>query len=85
MGNSKECALEVDFIQNLRDIVLARIRHSLKEENTLVDYFANLVFDFASNFQLNSIEEVPNKGKQIIYIWIKVTFLMLEDFLAESL
>lgn len=55
--------MKVSFIQNLKGIVLARVQHFL-----LADYFANLAFVFAGNYQFNSILEVPNEGRQIIYM-----------------
>lgn len=43
-----------------------RVVHSLREGNILADFFTNLVFDFADDFQSNCLEEVPVKGKAII-------------------
>ncbi|WMV12279.1 hypothetical protein MTR67_005664 [Solanum verrucosum] len=77
-------AWEVRFIQNLKGIVSARVQHSLREGNTLADYFANLVFDFAGNYQLNSVQEVPNEGKKIIYM-DKSGTPNIRRFLAESI
>ncbi|KAG5600151.1 hypothetical protein H5410_031521 [Solanum commersonii] len=40
--------LEIHSINWLRRSISSRVQHSFREGNTLVDYFANLVFDFAA-------------------------------------
>ncbi|WMV32083.1 hypothetical protein MTR67_025468 [Solanum verrucosum] len=39
--------LETSSINRMRDLLTLRVQHSLKEGNTLADYFTNLIFDFA--------------------------------------
>lgn len=59
--------MEVNAINRLRRrISTARVRHSLREGNTLADYFANLVFVFAGNFQFNPFQDIPYEGRIII-------------------
>ena len=43
-------ALEVSIIRRLRRSVSARVKHSLREENALVDFLTNSIFSFAGNF-----------------------------------
>ncbi|KAK4724480.1 hypothetical protein R3W88_027259 [Solanum pinnatisectum] len=43
-----------------------RVQHSLREGNTLADFFANLVFHFAGIYEFNQFQEVPSAGRRII-------------------
>ena len=61
-------ALEVNSMNLLRRSLSVRVQHSLREGNTLADYFANLVFVFAGDFQFNSLLEVPSEGRKIIIL-----------------
>jgi len=45
-----------------------RVQHSLREGNTLADFFANLVFLFAGTYELRSLQEVPDIAKRIIIL-----------------
>ncbi|KAK4718684.1 hypothetical protein R3W88_017022 [Solanum pinnatisectum] len=38
--------MEVNSINRLRNFILVRVKLSLREVNTLADFFANLVFQF---------------------------------------
>lgn len=58
--------LEVNFIRELMSQVTARVVHSLWEGNTLADYFANMVLDFAGDFQITNVEDIPAQGRRII-------------------
>ncbi|WMV58370.1 hypothetical protein MTR67_051755 [Solanum verrucosum] len=58
--------MEVNSINRLRNIISVRVQHSLMEGNTLADFFANLVFHFASTYEFNQFQEVPSEGKRII-------------------
>jgi len=49
--------MEANSINRLRNALTVRVQHSLREENTLVDFFANFVFDFAGNFEYNKFRE----------------------------
>lgn len=42
-----------------------RIKHSFREGNKVAEYFTNLVFDFAGNFQFNSLQEVLRQGRRL--------------------
>lgn len=57
---------DINYIQSLRRNFLVRVQHSFREGNTLADYFANLVFDFAGEFQFNSFLEIPSEGRKIL-------------------
>lgn len=57
---------DINYIQSLRRNLLVRVQHSLWEGITLADYFANLVFDFAGEFQFNSFLEIPSEGRKIL-------------------
>ncbi|KAH0683061.1 hypothetical protein KY289_020813 [Solanum tuberosum] len=57
-------SLEITSINYFRSFVIARVQHSFREGNTLADYFANLVFDFAAQHRWLSIGVVVD-GKFI--------------------
>ena len=59
-------SMEVKTINRIRDAISVRVQHSLREGNTLTDFFANLVFSFAGTYEFSSVQEVPNVGKNII-------------------
>jgi len=61
-------ALEVNDIRRLRGVVSARVKHSFREGNTLADFFTNLVFSFAGDFQINHFRDIPStsKGRQLL-------------------
>lgn len=61
-------ALEVNNIRRLRRSVSARVKHSLREGNALSDFFANLVFSFAGNFQFDQLQDVPIEGKKLLHL-----------------
>jgi len=73
--------MEVNSINRIRNSISVRVQHSFREGNTLADFFANLVFVFAGNYEFNSFHEVPTTAKKIInlekcntpYIRIKQT------------
>lgn len=44
----------------------AIVVHSLREGNTLADYFTNMVLDFADDIQITNFEDIPVKGRRII-------------------
>lgn len=44
----------VNSIKRLCQVISVRVQHSLREGNVLANFFANLVFVFAGNFQINS-------------------------------
>ena len=51
--------LVITCINNrMRELLEVRVQHSLREGNTLVDYFANLVFVFEGNYELTTYQEV---------------------------
>ncbi|KAH0635938.1 hypothetical protein KY290_036338 [Solanum tuberosum] len=58
--------MEVNSIKRLMETMSVRVQHSLREGNTLADYFANLVFDFAGPVEYMNFLDVPSKGKKII-------------------
>ncbi|KAK4729456.1 hypothetical protein R3W88_022444 [Solanum pinnatisectum] len=43
-----------------------RVQHSLREGNTLANYFANLIFDFTGTMEYKNFQKVPIKSKKII-------------------
>lgn len=57
---------EVKTINRIRNGLSVRVQHSLREGNTLANFFANLVFSFAGTYEFSSIQEVPSAGKKII-------------------
>jgi len=57
---------EVGIIKRLRRDISASVQHSLREGNTLTDFFANLVFSFACDFQFSHFQEIPSEGKKIL-------------------
>jgi len=59
-------SVEINLIKGLLTLITTSVQHSFREGNTLVDYFTNLVFDFAGNYQFNSFQEVPNQGRRLI-------------------
>ncbi|KAK4736878.1 hypothetical protein R3W88_000575 [Solanum pinnatisectum] len=58
--------MEVNSINRLRNLISIRVQHSLREGNTLADFFANLVFHFAGTYEFNQYQEVPSEGRRII-------------------
>jgi len=56
----------VNSINRLKEMLSVRVQHSLREGNTLADFFANLFFHFASNYEYKSFQDVPSSGKKII-------------------
>lgn len=58
--------LDVNSINRLRTKMTVRVQHSLREENTLANYFANLVFLFTGTYEFNHFQQVPSTGKRII-------------------
>lgn len=59
-------ALEVNDIRRLRGVVSARVKHSFREGNTLADFFTNLVFSFAGDFQINHFQDIPSEGRKLL-------------------
>ncbi|XP_049352692.1 uncharacterized protein LOC125817186 [Solanum verrucosum] len=59
-------ALEVSIIRRLRSDISARVKPSFREGNTLADFFANLVFSFAGDFQIQNFQEIPSAGKKLL-------------------
>ncbi|WMV33517.1 hypothetical protein MTR67_026902 [Solanum verrucosum] len=51
--------MKVNSINRLRNSMSVRVQHSLREENTLADFFANLVFLFAALAQASSRRPPP--------------------------
>lgn len=58
--------LEVNSINYLRRSLSARVQHTFREGNTLVDYFANLVFDFAGDYHFSHFQDIPMEGRRIL-------------------
>ncbi|KAK4716438.1 hypothetical protein R3W88_014776 [Solanum pinnatisectum] len=58
--------MEVNSINRLRDLMSVRVQYSLRERNTLADFFSNLVFHFAGTYKFNLFQEVPSVGRRII-------------------
>ena len=51
--------IEVNSINRLRNVLIVRVQqYSLRKENIVDEFFANLVFDFAGNFEYNNFHEV---------------------------
>ncbi|WMV37272.1 hypothetical protein MTR67_030657 [Solanum verrucosum] len=59
-------ALEVNYINRMRTLMTTRVQHSLREGNTLADYFTNLAFNFAGTFVFKQFQDVPLVGRRII-------------------
>jgi len=58
--------LEVNSINCLRRSLSARVQHTFREGNTLADYFANLVFDFAGDYHFSHFQDIPMEGRRIL-------------------
>ncbi|KAK4724195.1 hypothetical protein R3W88_026974 [Solanum pinnatisectum] len=58
--------MEVNSINKIRNSISVRVQHSFKEENTLADFFANLVVIFAGSYEFNSFHEIPTAAKKTI-------------------
>lgn len=58
--------LEVNSISYLRRSLSARVQHIFREGNTLADYFANLVFDLAGDYQFSHFQDIPMEGRRIL-------------------
>lgn len=56
----------VNSIKELMRVITVRVVHSLREGNTLSDFFTNLVFDFTGEVHFNSFSEVPVVARRII-------------------
>ncbi|KAH0650163.1 hypothetical protein KY284_030075 [Solanum tuberosum] len=54
--------LEVNSINCLRRSLSASVHHIFREGNTLTNYFANLVFDFVSDYQFIHFQDTPMEG-----------------------
>ncbi|WMV09401.1 hypothetical protein MTR67_002786 [Solanum verrucosum] len=59
-------SVEINLIKWLLTLITVSVQHSFREGNTLADYFTNLVFDFAGNYQFNNFQEVPSQGRRLI-------------------
>lgn len=59
-------AMVVKSIGTLIENLSVRVIHFHRKCNTLADFFANLIFDFAGDFHFNNVEQVPWLGKAII-------------------
>lgn len=58
--------LEVNSISYLRRSLSARVQHIFREGNTLADYFANLFFDLACDYQFSHFQDIPMEGWRIL-------------------
>ncbi|WMV08575.1 hypothetical protein MTR67_001960 [Solanum verrucosum] len=58
--------MEVNSIRALMCNIPVRVIHIFKEGNTLADFFTNLVFDFAGDFQFNYFGEIPTTERMIL-------------------
>ncbi|KAK4721758.1 hypothetical protein R3W88_011991 [Solanum pinnatisectum] len=59
-------SIEVGSIHRIRDLISVRVQHFLREGNTLADFFANLIFNFAGTYEFKSNQDVPSEGRKII-------------------
>lgn len=57
--------MEVNYINRLRNSMSVRIKHSLREGDTLANVFSNLVFLFGGTYEFRCIQEVPYTAKRI--------------------
>lgn len=58
--------MEVNSVRALMCNISVRVIHSFREGNALADFFTNLVFYFAGDFQFNYFGEIPTIGKRIL-------------------
>lgn len=68
MGYPVECDNMVNSIWVLMNNLTIRVVYFLREGSTLADYFANLVFLSATDFEFNDNEQSLNKGKNIFRV-----------------
>lgn len=57
--------MEVNSINRIGSAISLRVQHSLKEKNTFIDLFANMIFIFAGTYEFISFQEVSSEGKKI--------------------
>ena len=54
------------LIINIIEIIILRDYRVLMEKNTLVEFFANLVYNFVDTYEFNSFKGVSSNGRRII-------------------
>lgn len=67
---------EANFIHRMRALMTTRVQHSLREGNTIADYFTNLDFNFAGTFEFIHFQDISIAGKNIINIDKQMAFLI---------
>lgn len=58
--------MEIDSIRTPMVLILLILVHSLQKYNALANFFTNLDFVVAGEYQFSNILEVPAEGKSII-------------------
>ncbi|KAH0641918.1 hypothetical protein KY290_033533 [Solanum tuberosum] len=58
--------MEVDAIKRMREGVPIHVKHTLREGNTLADFFANLTINFAGTYMVEIFQDIPAIAKKIL-------------------
>lgn len=61
-------SLEVNSINRLMSVLSVRVQHSLREGNALADFFANMIFNFAIDFQIYQLQYIPSEDGKILHM-----------------
>lgn len=56
--------MEVEVIKRMREEVPTQIKHTLREDNFLADFFANLTVNFAGTFTVHNFQDMPVAAKK---------------------
>ncbi|KAF3617994.1 putative non-specific lipid-transfer protein AKCS9-like [Capsicum annuum] len=71
-------SMEVKTINRIKSVISVRVQHSLREGNTLADFFTNLVFSFAGEYHLDLI--VSYGAVPVIVPRVSGVHMLLESF-----
>lgn len=62
-----KCGIGNQLHKSIDEHYIMRVVHSLWKGNTHADFFTNIIFYFAGNFQYNYLEHIPNTVRKILY------------------